>query len=360
MKKVMLIIPTLGCGGAEKFVLDLAAHLDKDKYLVTVVSLYSSDYAAENRKAQIAKDGIDVVYLNKKRGLDFKCFIKMKKLIADIKPDVIHTNLSADLYLISAGAGIKNVCYIHTLHTVAKNELPLLHLSVEKHKYRKKQIIPVAISPYIRESVSSCYGLDEKEIPMVYNGVDTHRFNVNDRSYKGNDIVFVSVARFSPVKNHELMIEAFQKAMKQYPEIRLVLVGDGELLSDIKNKVNQKGLTDYVSFTGNISNVEDYLKSSDVFLISSDYEGMPLSALEAMAAGLPIVTTAAGGVIDIIDGNGITVPVKDSNALADAMLTVARSRELRKRFSERSRELSAKYDISAMAREYEKLYEASH
>lgn len=138
--------------------------------------------------------------------------------------------------------------------------------------------------------------------------------------------------------------------------MRLKILGDGPLRSDLQNYINLKELNQWITLEGRVENVEDYLAGADLFALSSDYEGLPLSILEAMAAGLPIVTTNVGGVSDIVTDNGKLVEKGNVDAFAAAIQQLVVNRELRDIYAENSAKNVLKYDSTIIASEYMELY----
>lgn len=156
----------------------------------------------------------------------------------------------------------------------------------------------------------------------------------------------VTVGRLIPVKNHGLLIDAFSIVNKLYPDYSLDFYGDGELKNNMQNRIVELGLQDKIVLHGNVNEVPKHIASAELFVLSSDMEGMPNALMEAMALGIPCVATDVSGVRDIIiDGdNGFIVPVGDKEALADRIIKLIESEELKKRFSENSAIVLSKFD----------------
>ncbi len=139
----------------------------------------------------------------------------------------------------------------------------------------------------------------------------------------------------------------------------MLLVGDGELRTKTEELVGRFGLTERVRFLGERTDIVDILNASDFFVLSSDYEGLPISVLEAMAIGKPIIATAVGGVPELIthDVNGILVSPGNRHGLATAMVALAEAPDRAREMGERGRQIvENKFDIKQMARQYSILY----
>jgi len=205
-------------------------------------------------------------------------------------------------------------------------------------------------------------------MPVIFSGVDVKSFAPSPEQrveWRTQNLinpdapVFVHVGRFAPPKNHALLIRSFTDVVRHYPDTILLLAGEGELLPAVKELVNRQGLQEKVRFLGPRQDVADLLNASDVFVLPSDWEGVPVSALEAMATGKPIIATAVGGVPEIIESgcNGFLVPAGNSEMLTQAMLTLCNNQTLIRRMGERSRQIAVeRFDVRKMAQQYGDLY----
>jgi len=222
--------------------------------------------------------------------------------------------------------------------------------------------VPVSISRAVANSVCALYGRNVHS-PVIYNGVATADFSGAAKRARGcstvDDVVLLHIGRFFAEKNHALLAEAFAMAAQERGNMRLWFIGDGPLRAAIEKAVSQRGLADQTSFLGTRADVAELLAECDVLVLSSDYEGLGLTVLEAMAAAKPVAATAVGGVPELVENgvSGILVPRRDPEALARAILRLARDPELRRRMGqEGQRRALARFDISRTAREYEALY----
>jgi glycosyltransferase involved in cell wall biosynthesis len=174
------------------------------------------------------------------------------------------------------------------------------------------------------------------------------------------DVLFVCVARFAPQKNHALLLKAFAQGPASDPKAHLVLVGEGILQEGLEEQAKNLGLANRVHFLGLRSDIPDVLGATDVFVLSSDWEGNPLSVMEAMASGLPIVSTDAGGVPTLFESGkeGFIVARGDAQALGNSMASLLRDRETRESLGRAAaRRAKETFDVSTMVQAYEELYE---
>ncbi len=355
--KCFQVIPNLGEGGAEKLALSLADAIDKDKYDVTLVSLYKSQ---ESIYEQLAREkGLKIKFFNKKPGLDLMVICHLIKYFLKEKPQIIHTHLYSVKYIFLPAvlSGVK--VRIHTVHSLADKELGWLDRCFMKVMYCYFNFIPVAISDFIRETLVAEYHLPSTRIPCIYNGIDVRLYTPGvPREFKANPLKICAIGSLRNIKNHHLLIEAFKLALEKNQDISLQIVGDGVLRKELEAKVKMYGLQDKVIFMGVRSDIPGILSQSDVFAISSLHEGLPLSVLEAMASGLPIIATRVGGIPDVMtEGrNGFLVESGNVGAYCKAILKLVDDPKLREIMSRNNLKDAWKYDVKVMAKGYEDLY----
>ena len=167
-----------------------------------------------------------------------------------------------------------------------------------------------------------CYSkrVQEKS-KVILNPLNTYGFPSHDFSCEKSEIV--SVGRLEAQKNQKLLIDAFELIASDFPEYQLTIYGEGSLRKELEDYVKAKGLQERVFLLGNQTNIQEHIKDASLFVLSSDYEGIPNVLIEAMAIGLPCVSTdcSPGGARELIeDGvNGLITPCGDANKLSDAM-----------------------------------------
>ena len=173
------------------------------------------------------------------------------------------------------------------------------------------------------------------------------------------------MAGLRPLKNHSLLLQAFASVSRQLPDALLLLVGPPDRLNpdyaeSLRRLAQELGVESCVRFLGSRADVPDILRASDVFVLSSDYEGNPLSVLEAMATGLPVVSTAVGGVPELVQhgATGLLVPAGDARALAEAITQLGRDADQRAAMGHAARQTALeRFDVRAMSRAYAALYQ---
>lgn len=353
MKKLIIFITSLQTGGGQKLVLDIARKINKTQFDVTIVSFFGPFDTFFEKMAR--EYGLKVFFLGKKNGLDLKMVAKTKKIIKQLNPDIIHTHLGTLPYVFWSTCKYK----FHTVHNLASKEAAGLRKYIHLIAFKLFGFVPIAISPTIQNSIRDYYKLPLTKIPCINNGIDRKMFKHVNKAKDDNHLRIIATGGLRRQKNHILMIKAFDIFLKRYPEAELVILGDGEKRKDIEEAIERYDLHEKVILKGIVNNVAEELNKSDIYFMSSDYEGLSLAIAEAMSCGLPVVTTASGGTVDIVkDGiNGFVTSVGDAEALAESLYKLAVNKDLRKQMSEKSLELVEDFDIVKTVKQYEELFE---
>lgn len=351
--KIIQVIPFFGFGGAETMCENLTYELGNFGHDVIVISMFDYHSAITER---LEATGVDVRYLNKKAGLDFSLIAKMIRIFRDEKPDVVHTHLYTLKYVFAAMLVAKVPRRVHTVHNIAEKESAYFQRKLNRIFFRYFNVIPVSLSGLVQDTVVKEYGLSAEEVPIVFNGVDfsncipKSEYNLKDK------FVITHIGSFQKSKNHVGLINAFKLFHEKYPNTELNLIGYGELQKDIENYVKGQGLSSSVNFLGKQSNVYKFLGESDVFCLPSFYEGIPMSIIEAMGTGLPIVATAVGGIPDMLDENSALLVEVDSAKIAEAFEKYYSDVELREKHGKAALQRSNIFSATKMATEYLKIY----
>ena len=352
--KVLQIIPTLGMGGAEVMCETLTNALISKGHEVIVISLYEEKTIIADRLNQA---GVNIRYLGKKKGLDFSCVKNLKQIIKEYQPDVVHTHLYALKYAVMAMIGLSMTPIVHTVHSVAQKESGKVDKALNKLIFLSKKAIPVALSSEVQKSMQSVYGIMEEDCPIVANGVTLEKYLPKKEYGLLDPVSLIHVGSFSPVKNHMCMIEAVQRLRDEGVSVRLRLVGDGMLRDEIERKIVECKLNEYVELCGVSSEIHKKLIESDIFVFPSKWEGIPMSLIEAMGTGLPIVASNVGGIKDMLKNEETALLINPaSEELALAIVRLINDYGLRKTIGINAYKQSRKYSATTMASAYEKIY----
>lgn len=350
--KIMQIIPLLDLAGAETMCENLTNSLIKLGHEVTVVSLYDYHSVITER---MEKNGIKIFYLNKKGGLDLSLTFKLVKIFKEYKPDVIHSHLYAGKYAHVAASmcGIKGK--IHTIHNMATKESGKLNRIFNRFLFKHCNVIPVSLSKEVQNSVINEYGIDAKDTPVVLNGVpldNCHRKH-DYSSYKK----ILHVGRFSPAKNHESLVKAVTTIVKNGYDVELYLFGQGELEESIKELVKNLHMDKNIIFCGLTDDVYSVMQKCDIFVLPSLYEGIPMTLIEAMGTGMPILTSNVGGIPDMIENEKsglLCEPTVES--IVEGLVRLISSEEDRELYGNNAFISSEKFSADKMANDYYEIY----
>lgn len=353
--KIVQVIPCFTLGGAETMCENLIYALSKNGHCVSVISLYPEHTPITKR---LESNGFQITYLDKKLGLDISMISKIAKVLKKEKPDVVHTHLDCIKYAVPAAriAGVKNC--VHTVHNMADKEAAGLAMRINRVFYKSGWSVPVALSNAIQKTIAEYYTLEKASIPIIYNGIDISKCAPKPGYALHDPITITHIGRFSEQKNHIGLIDAFFQLHERYPNTMLQLVGDGDLRPNIEKYVGEKNLSDRVSFLGHRDNVYDILHDTDIFVLPSLYEGFPMTIIEAMASGVPVIASEVGGVPDMIEHNqnGKLVPC-DPNLVCQACAELIEDEQLRQRLGQQGLKKSQEFSSDEMAKNYIALYE---
>ncbi|MFL5342130.1 MAG: glycosyltransferase family 4 protein, partial [Gemmataceae bacterium] len=316
----------------------------------------------------------DVISLDKPPGRMPQTVSKALDVLAGLRPHVVHTHqIGALWYIGQAAAKLGGVPVIHTEHgnhlIWSANWYHGLKNRVFWHRSARFAEQFCCVSDEIAETVSRWRTVPEEKIKVVINGIRTDAFS--DRSRRP-DVrrelgippeapVIGTVGRLSEVKRQGLLLRAVATLRCRIPEVRLLLVGDGPERDRLEHAAAELNVRDRVCFAGYQANPEHFLQAMDIFALTSRSEGLPVSLLEAWAAGLPVVCSAVGGVPKVITHgeDGLLFPSGDEDALVAAITAIVGDPALATRLGKAGRvKVEDKYSLERMAGDYECRYGA--
>lgn len=352
--KIIQIIPAFRLAGAEIMCENLCVALKNAGEMVIAVSLYSEQTAITER---LEKNGIRIVFLEKKPGFDPTIFSKLVKLFREERPDVVHTHIYASKYALPAAvlAGVKR--RVHTVHNMAQKEQSSIGRRINSFMYKYCSVTPVALSNEVRRSIQQVYGLPENLIPTIYNGIDLSKC-VPKETYEIKDCyTFLHVGRFMEVKNHEALIRAFAKIAAAHENVKLQLIGEGELRPQMEELARLLKIENKVDFMGLQANIYPFLHDADTFCLPSKYEGIPMSLIEAMGTGQTIISCAVGGIPDMLtDEQNALLVQPDIEGIAHGMERLYSNRVLREKLGVAAKMRSKDFSSETMAMKYIDVY----
>jgi glycosyltransferase involved in cell wall biosynthesis len=355
---IVQVVRSLEWGGLERLAIDLAAAQQDAGNRVAIYSVYKYEPGLM-REAERA--GIRVVQFNKSTGFSISTMKEMAGRLRRDGASVVHThNELVHTYGTIAGrlAGIP--CILNTIHGTKGGADPRL----SRH-YRTLLPWTDAVVTVSAETAAQ-FGPERRryrdKFHVVRNGIPVERF-VAESARPGSQwprMRIGTVGRLADIKDQATLIRAFQIVRQRYPQAELSILGDGPLRGSLESLSEELGLARSVTFQGASPDVAKFLSGLDIFALSSQSEGLPLAVLEAMAAGLPIVSTRVGGISEVAPEHAVAeyCPPGDPEALACALESILDPERLRAMGRAAQAIAQRQFTIEAMWRGYESLYDS--
>ena len=374
MVKVGYIITKLELGGAQKVALYVAEHIDKlgtgdyENFLITGTGGILDNEAAQNLKIYQLRNLIREVSFIK----DLKALYHIWIVLRREKPDIVHTHSSKAGILgrIAAKlAGVKIV--VHTVHGYGFNEtqrwfVKYFYVWVEKIcSWFSDKLVAVAQED-IKKGVK--YGVaKEKKFALIRAGIDTAYYktftpdpNFKKTLLKNSETKIIStIGPFKPQKNLSDFIKAASIVVKKIDNVKFVVAGDGEQRVQLEKLIADLKLQDKVLLLGWQSDIANILYSSDIFVMTSLWEGLPRTILEAMCCGKPVVANAVDGVKEIIQEGitGFKVEPYDYKYTAEKIIYLLENDDTSKKMGLAGKQaIDKEYDINYMVVQHDELY----
>jgi glycosyltransferase involved in cell wall biosynthesis len=373
--KILHVIPSLEKGGAERYCADVCAELNR-KTGVEVMLLSMSP----GNKYSFITDHINYKVCNSKvlpsiSGKGIHETTEYESILKAFKPDIIHSHLfwaellTREVYLDSAK-------YV----THCQNNMPeFKNFEIAKgfkkstwttwwekrwmiKRYRRCKNNFLVISKDTEAYYKKVLPKDLQRITLMYHAINFKKFNQAnvDRLSTLDHIHLVYVARFAVYKNHQFLVDIVEALKRKNKKVTLHFLGDGELKEQVAQKVIDRGLTNEIHFAGVVDEVEDYLKKANVYVHPAYYEPFGLVIIEAMAAGLPVVSLDGKGNRDLIeqDKNGYMFFEQDPELFAEKIMEICGSPEKYQALSDYAVQYAGKFDISQHTNQLLKYYQS--
>ncbi len=371
--KVLFVIPSLSWGGAERALSILLEYLNRNK--IQPFCIFN-----DSRRAYKIPDDVKVYCLDlpgtdsllKKIIYSIKRIIKIKKIIRIEKPDVVFSFLNTvNLMVIFTRLSLKGfknkiklIVSEHTTPSVElKGKLYRTKKFLIKNLYRKADKI-IAVSEGVKKDLVVNFKLPEEKIEVIYNPLDIERIKelskeelIEHHWFNDNVPIIINVGSLNKPKAQEYLLKAF-KLVREKIDCRLVILGEGEKENELKQLSIDLGISNDVAFLGFQNNPFRFIGRSSVFVLSSIWEGFPSVLVEAMACGVPVISTRCqSGPEEIITDsvNGLLVPVKDGEKLAEAIFKVITNPDLSASMASVAKATVSRYDVKNVIINYERL-----
>ena len=344
MKKILFYIDSLRAGGAQRVMSNLVSFFSERGYNVDLVNDYVDGTPHLVRYS--VPDSVNRLFLRdniegNKYVKNIQRIIKLREIIKKEKPDVVLSFLEKpNKRMLFASIGLK------TKKVVSVRNDPNKEYGTRKSD---KAIVNAlfrfadGVVFQTNEAKQYFHTSIQKKSSIIVNPIAKIFFDTN---WIGDKKQIVSFGRLEKQKNHRLLIYSFSKIAKDFCDYNLIIYGEGPLRQDLEHYIMELGLSDRVFLPGNTSNVAEILSHSSLFVLSSDYEGMPNALMEAMAVGVPCVSTdcPCGGPKELLNNiPQLLAPCSDSDVLSDRMRSVLKSAEDSKNNSIRVKSIASKF-----------------
>lgn len=367
--KVLFIMPVMGMGGSERLVHNLVGRIDRSRFSPSVAWLNGAEALQEFQDLRVP-----LYHFPKTGRVDFTAMRKLSEIIRRESIDIV--NAQHFMPLVYAYYGCRLVArkpLIFTAHSRWELEAASLKWRVAGGYLLRRIGASVGVAPDVTGAIRSVFGLKASQTVTIENGVDVDLFacKKDDRGLRASlrladgDMLIGIVANLKRVKNHLFLLRAFARLAEEYENVKLLIIGQGysgeadNTEDELRLFVKRHGLSERVLFLGHRTDIPELLQLLDVFCLVSVREGLPISLIEAMAAGLPTVATNVEGIRDAITRNeeGVLVELDDVVALKEALARLIRDPEWRLRLGRAGRERAVqKYSLQRCVREYEQLF----
>jgi glycosyltransferase involved in cell wall biosynthesis len=365
MKTILHSIDTTGPGGAETVFIDLATRLPREDYR-SVVVIRGPGWVHD----ELRRRGVTPVMLDAKGSFNRRYLAALCRLVRDEGVDLIQSHLLGSNVYCSLAGILTRTPVVSTFHgTVDISERERFKgLKVGAIRTGSRHVI--AVSEGLRKDIATRTSLRAARVQVIYNGIDTAAFrrppsDALRRRFGWNEDYFIigSLGNIRPAKGYDILLRSAARLENSSRTCRFVIAGQGkgQLFDELLQLREELGLVDTVQFLGFTDDAPEFLAGIDLFLSSSISEGLPLSAIQAMVAGLPLLATRVGGYEELVTDrdNGWLVDAGDPGAIAEAIEILAGDPALRATLGDAARRHAvATFDIDTMLSQYRALYDA--
>nr|WP_299242834.1 glycosyltransferase family 4 protein [uncultured Halomonas sp.] len=356
--RILHFISSPAAGGAEIYVRDLAIRMSELGHKIFIIFL--SDAQTINRDVifekkylkDLEESNIGYAFLGDRSKKDLILgFFRIKKILTDFKPDVVHAHLHYALFYL----GVYNYKLIYTHHSIRPG-VPLFLYKI----YNIKVATYVAISDNCQQALEK---FSNKSVKRIDNAVNIKRLKPkNIEEIKINTpLRFLAIGRFAPFKNYEMLVEVVKELKNSNKEFKVFVAGEGSFKykEKIINLIRVNELGDYIELLGQSNDMPGLLNKVDVFVMTSEYEGLPIALLEATLSGLPAIVTNVGSCGEVVEKckSGYVVEKNDVKSFAMKMDFLIKNEKQRFEFAVNALENSSYYELNRSVAQHLEVYE---
>lgn len=324
---ILFIIGDSSLAGAPRHLLSILQNLDREKFDIHCICP-PGPLAGEIRKSH---RHINLELISMRSRFDIEAIKKIRHQIKKIKPEIIHIHGTRGGILGRLAAIGFNIPVIYTEH-LWTSEFKLSNRAMNFFHYNANWFLDlfttqnIAVSGAVRDFMVSSHITYPEKIKVIYNGIVPTKYQA--KIFQSNkDFLLMTIGTLNKHKGIQYLIKAMPQILKEFPEAKLEIVGDGEYRRTLEDLVKKLKLKNNIKFVGFVPNIERNLSRADVYVQPSLSESFGLAIVQAMSVGLPIVATKTGGIPEVVttDKSGILVEARNADALADAILELLRN-----------------------------------
>jgi len=365
--RVLLLIKCLGYGGAERLLVDIAAHRDRENFEYEVAYVLGQEDALV---PAMQETGVAVHCLGAKNNWDLRWLGALRRLLVDGRFDIVHTHLPLAAALarpvVASLPRRGRPLLVYTEHSMW-DKMALLVKALNRTTIGLDRALVVvsesardALPPVLRRRARVVvHGVDLERSEQMMSLRDSVRDDVRSEfGISPAERLVLTVANLRPEKGYDVLLESARLLAETGEPVRVVAVGRGPLRDELEERRRALGLGDRFVFAGQRDDALRLMAGADLFVLASRQEGLPVALMEAASVGLPIVATTVGEIPRLFtsDLDAVLVPPENAEALAAAIARVAADESLRGRLGRGAAELSAIFDVAKATKEIESLY----
>jgi glycosyltransferase involved in cell wall biosynthesis len=320
---------------------------------------------------QLREEGFLVEVFNRRPGLDWRLAVRLGRFFRKEQVDVAHAHQYGPFFYAASARFLAWCPVLFTEHGRAFPDYPRRKRILANRVLLRRRDRVVGVGDAVKQALVNNEGISSERIAIIYNGVDltpftnppTETSRAEARRAMGvgeEDFVILQVARLDYLKDHLTAVRTLGQVLRQRPNAHLVLIGEGPERDKIQQEIARQGVGQHIHLLGLRTDVPRLLAGADGFLLTSISEGIPLTVIEAMAAGLPVVGTRVGGMSEVVEEGvtGLLCPAGDDKALARELVRLADNPDLRAQLGEAGRQRAhARFSETRMMEEYARLYQ---
>lgn len=358
-KRLLILATDLEVGGVPLLVKSIALGLDPKLFDIHVACLSQQGPISD----ELTEAGIATYALNAKGPWDIRVALRLAKLLAELRPEVLFTALVHANFmgrLVGRLMGVRHI--FASIHTTEKKKR--WHLQLE-NLFCRLSDKTVCISKAVLAQVRNVCHVPESKLELIPNGIDADLFinpdtpPLDGTPSRSDKTTLIFVGRLDGVKGVDVLIRAISMMNDSRDNMELLIVGDGPQRNELQALTHKLRVSEIITFLGTRRDIAPLLKNADIKVMPSYWEGLGIAAIEAMAAGIPVIASNVAGLNEVVrhEVSGILVPAGDPEKLADAITSTAANPRLCKKWGQNGRKIAIQeYSFDKMIKSYTDLY----